>query len=88
MRTVRELLEMECGAMLAEISKTLGRELLIGEELEIAMLSGAYKVGSSITYHDLVHEPHDVTFPEYLKAAGYPLVDEELNESRAQREDC
>ena len=55
----------------------IGRNLRTDEELEIAMLSGAFKAGGGVLYSDLILESKTVTFPEYLRVIGYPLKQEE-----------
>jgi hypothetical protein len=85
MKSIPELLDMKCGDMLAEIGRSLGRDLSLGEGLELAALSGAYKAGGAgVSYSDLVHPPAEVKFPDYLRALGYPL-DKDGRESRARQ---
>ena len=74
-RDAAELLALDCAAMIREVSRAIGRELTTGEKLQLAMLSGAYKAGAGVICSDLVHEPVEVRFPDYLKVLGYPLAD-------------
>jgi hypothetical protein len=76
MKDLAGLLDLDCNSMLAEIGRGIGRPLTIVEQLDLAMLSGAYKAnGSGVTYCDLEHPPVNVSFPQYLKALGYPAAE-------------
>lgn len=74
MKGIEELLRMECPDMMHEIAQTLGRELTLREEIEIAMLSGAFKSGGELLYSDLQNPDRQVTFPQYLQRIGYPIA--------------
>ena len=71
MKDIAALLELDCAGMLREVSKGIGRELTMSEELQLAMLSGAYKAGGGVGYCDLERPVREVRFPEYLRALGY-----------------
>ena len=48
MKDIAALLELDCAGMLREVSRGIGRELTMAEELQLAMLSGAYKAGGGV----------------------------------------
>lgn len=73
MRTADDLAGMSVTDMFNEIEKGIGRELGLAERLQLSMLSGTYRGGQGVVYHDLVHAPVEVRLPDYLKALGYPL---------------
>lgn len=72
MKDIAALLELDCAGMLREVSRGIGRELTVSEELQLAMLSGAYKAGGGgVGYCDLERPVREVRLPEYLRGLGY-----------------